>query len=66
MTWEEKKTIFKVLVWCGIYGILGGLWEFMELMFYGQTRPSFEDTIISIITTFAIYGLIMKWIIFRD
>lgn len=65
MDWNDKVIIFKVLVWCGIYGAIGGFWEFMELVLYGETMPSYEDSVIAVITTFAIYKLLMKWVTFK-
>lgn len=31
------------------YLTLGLIWEFIELMIYGETKPSLEDTVIGIL-----------------
>lgn len=53
------------MVWCGIYSALGGLWQALEYMLYGQAITSYEDTLVGIIVTFAIYMLFMNGISFE-
>jgi len=53
------------MVWCGIYSALGGLWQTLEYMLYGQAITSYEDMVVGIIVTFAIYKLFMNGISFE-
>ena len=59
-------TILKVMVWCGIYSALGGLWQSFEYFSYGQAITNHEDTIIGIIITSVIYKLFISGIAFED
>ena len=65
MSWKSKKLILKAMVWCGIYSALGGLWLVLEYILYGQAITSYEDTIVGIIVTFAIYKFFMNGISFE-
>lgn len=65
MSWKNKKIILKTMVWCGIYSAVGGLWQALEYILYGQVITSYEDTIVGIIVTFAIYKLFMNGISFE-
>lgn len=46
-------------IYCGLYGIICGIWRFYEIIHDGKIKSSNKDTVIAIILAFAF------WIIFH-